>query len=57
MTSDRGPAATRFRDALAAPDGFATLVELVPWAGPLADAKAEKHLAMGRELKIGRAHV
>jgi len=42
--------ATRFRDALADPAGFATLVELVPWAGPLADAKADKHLAMGREL-------
>ncbi len=44
------PNATRFRDTLADPDGFATLVELVPWAGPLSDAKAEKHLAMGREL-------
>lgn len=42
--------ATRFRDALADPDGFATLVELVPWAGPLSDAKAEKHLTMGRTL-------
>lgn len=42
--------ATRFRDTLADPDGFAMLVELVPWAGPLSDAKAEKHLAMGRAL-------
>jgi methylenetetrahydrofolate reductase (NADPH) len=42
--------ATRFRDTLADPAGFATLVELVPWAGPLSDAKAEKHLAMGRTL-------
>jgi len=41
---------TRFRDALADPAAFPVLVELVPWAGPLADAKAEKHLAMGREL-------
>jgi methylenetetrahydrofolate reductase (NADPH) len=41
---------TRFRDTLADPDAFATLVELVPWAGSLSDAKAEKHLAMGRAL-------
>jgi methylenetetrahydrofolate reductase (NADPH) len=46
----RPPQATRFRDALADPDGFAFLVELVPWAGPLGDAKAEKHLVMGRTL-------
>jgi len=47
---DRGPAATRFRDTLADPAGFARLVELVPWAGSLSDARADKHLAMGREL-------
>lgn len=50
MSIDARPPATRFRDTLADPDGFATLVELVPWAGPITDAKAEKHLAMGREL-------
>jgi methylenetetrahydrofolate reductase (NADPH) len=42
--------AGRFRSTLADPAGFATLVELVPWAGPLSDARAEKHLATGREL-------
>ena len=47
---DPAATATRFRDTLADPSGFATLVELVPWAGPLSDAKAEKHLTMGREL-------
>jgi methylenetetrahydrofolate reductase (NADPH) len=45
-----GPVGTRFRTTLADPTRFATLVELVPWAGPLSDAKAEKHLAAGREL-------
>ena len=50
MTADHAATATRFRDTLADPAGFATLVELVPWAGPLSDAKAEKHLAMGRAL-------
>lgn len=48
--ADPALTASRFRDTLADPAGFATLVELVPWAGPLSDAKAEKHLAMGRTL-------
>ncbi|MEX1294934.1 MAG: methylenetetrahydrofolate reductase C-terminal domain-containing protein [Candidatus Limnocylindrales bacterium] len=34
---------SRFADALARNDGSATLVELVPWAGPLQDAAGERH--------------
>ncbi len=41
---------TPIQAALADPGGFVRLVELVPWAGPMADARAERHLAMGREL-------
>jgi methylenetetrahydrofolate reductase (NADPH) len=39
-----------FRDTLAQPGGWATLVELVPWAGPLEHQDADRHLAMARTL-------
>ncbi len=41
---------SRFQASLRDPTAFATLVELVPWAGPLADGRAERHLAIGRAL-------
>ncbi len=41
---------TAFSDALARNDGRATLVELVPWAGPLQDDAGERHREAGREL-------
>ena len=48
------PAAGRFRPAMEAPtgsaDGWVTLVELVPWAGPLDHGDAQRHLAMARAL-------
>jgi methylenetetrahydrofolate reductase (NADPH) len=43
-----------FQAALARPDGWATLVELVPWAGPLAHQDADRHLAMARALTADR---
>ena len=39
-----------FADALARDDGTATLVELVPWAGPLQDAAGERHRETARQL-------
>jgi methylenetetrahydrofolate reductase (NADPH) len=41
---------TAFTDALARADGQATLVELVPWAGPLQDEAGERHRETAREL-------
>lgn len=39
-----------FRENLTRPDGWVTLVELVPWAGPLAHDDGDRHLAMARAL-------
>ena len=41
---------TAFSDALGRSDGRATLVELVPWAGPLQDGAGERTRAMARVL-------
>jgi methylenetetrahydrofolate reductase (NADPH) len=41
---------TSFVDVLARADGRTTLVELVPWAGPLQDAAGERGRAMAKEL-------
>lgn len=41
---------TRFSDSLARNDGFTTLVELVPWAGPLQAEAGERARHMAREL-------
>ena len=41
---------TAFPQALAKNDGRTTLVELVPWAGPLQDEAGERHRETGREL-------
>jgi methylenetetrahydrofolate reductase (NADPH) len=41
---------TAFTDALTRADGQATLVELVPWAGPLQDEAGERHRETAREL-------
>ena len=41
---------TAFTDALARADGMATLVELVPWAGPLQDDAGERVRETAREL-------
>jgi methylenetetrahydrofolate reductase (NADPH) len=38
------------RRVLESPDGFATVVELVPWAGQLADARGAKPLGMAADL-------
>jgi methylenetetrahydrofolate reductase (NADPH) len=43
-----GPGA--LRTALADPDGWATIVELVPWAGELADAKGASQLGAAQDL-------
>jgi methylenetetrahydrofolate reductase (NADPH) len=43
-----GPGA--LRRALADPAGFATVVELVPWAGELADARGQRPLRMAADL-------
>ncbi len=47
-TSPMGPGA--LRRTLQDPSGFATIVELVPWAGALQDAKGEKPLKMAADL-------
>lgn len=39
-----------FADSLARDDGSTTLVELVPWAGPLQDAAGERHRETARQL-------
>jgi len=39
-----------FADSLARNDGSTTLVELVPWAGPLQDDAGERHRETAREL-------
>jgi methylenetetrahydrofolate reductase (NADPH) len=44
------PTKQPFRDQLTSPDGFAIVAELVPWAGPLADAHGQRERGMGREL-------
>ncbi len=44
------PGSGRLRSALERPDGQVTLVELVPWAGPLLSGDAQRHLAMARSL-------
>ena len=41
---------TVFSDSLDRGDGRTTLVELVPWAGPLQDAAGDRHREAGREL-------
>ncbi len=41
---------TAFADSLARNDGSTTLVELVPWAGPLQDEAGERHRETAREL-------
>ena len=41
---------TVFSEALARADGQATLVELVPWAGPLQDDSGERHRQTAQEL-------
>lgn len=41
---------TVFSDALASGSGKVTLVELVPWAGPLQDDAGDKHLDLSRAL-------
>ena len=41
---------TQFSDSLDRNDGRTTLVELVPWAGPLQDAAGDRHREAGREL-------
>jgi methylenetetrahydrofolate reductase (NADPH) len=41
---------TTFADALARADGHTTLVELVPWAGPLQDKAGDGARAMAQEL-------
>jgi len=41
---------TVFADSLAQPDSQTTLVELVPWAGPLQDEAGERHREVAREL-------
>jgi methylenetetrahydrofolate reductase (NADPH) len=41
---------TAFADALARADGRVTLVELVPWAGPLQHDDAGRHLELARSL-------
>jgi len=38
------------RRVLTAPDGFATVVELVPWAGELSDTRGQKPLRMAADL-------
>ena len=44
------PTKQPFREQLTSPDGFAIVAELVPWAGPLADAQGQRERGMGREL-------
>ena len=41
---------TAFAESLARNDGNTTLVELVPWAGPLQDEAGERHRAMAEEM-------
>ena len=41
---------TVFSDALAVADGKISLVELVPWAGPLQDDAGDRHLELSRAL-------
>ena len=41
---------TAFSDSLARNDGNTTLVELVPWAGPLQDEAGERHRQIARDL-------
>jgi methylenetetrahydrofolate reductase (NADPH) len=41
---------SQFAESLALNDGSTTLVELVPWAGPLQDAAGERHRETAREL-------
>ncbi len=41
---------SRFAELLARNDGTTTLVELVPWAGPLQDEAGERHRETAREL-------
>jgi len=41
---------TAFPESLARNDGSTTLVELVPWAGPLQDDAGERHREIAREL-------
>lgn len=40
-----------FRQNLTRPEGWVTLVELVPWAGPLTHDDGDRHLAMGKVLQ------
>jgi methylenetetrahydrofolate reductase (NADPH) len=46
--SPTGPGA--LRSTLTAPAGFATVVELVPWAGELTDARGQRPLRMAADL-------
>ena len=39
-----------FAESLASNDGRTTVVELVPWAGPLQDEAGERHRAMAEEM-------
>ena len=43
---------TAFADALATSDGRVTLVELVPWAGPLQHEAGDRHKEVARELAV-----